>query len=258
MGGIQGMVTFISASEGVLVRGMKTKLEESRIRVMFAGSDPEKIKRLQHETAVYIVFLGGNILSALRTADELMNEITQSMIVIGEAEEIQAMNRSMPELKANLILQRPVAPDDLQKEVVRLMERPTNGGIKHSLLILDDDPLYAKMVRGWLSATYKVSVVKTGVQALNFLAKNPVDLILLDYEMPVANGPQVFEMLRSQEETKYIPIVFLTSISTRESVSRVMNLKPEGYILKTSTRNQLTEWLKDFFEKQKAANEGDF
>ena len=74
-----------------------------------------------------------------------------------------------------------------------------------------------------------------------FLLKTKVDLILLDYEMPVVDGPQVFQMLRSEEATKNIPVVFLTGVGTREGVTRVMSLKPDGYILKSTTREGLLD-----------------
>ena len=66
-----------------------------------------------------------------------------------------------------------------------------------------------------------------------------MDLILLDYEMPVVDGPQVLQMLRQEEETAHIPVLFLTGNGSREAVSRVMELKPDGYILKSTTRGDL-------------------
>ena len=81
------------------------------------------------------------------------------------------------------------------------------------------------------------------MQAITFLLKTKVDLILLDYEMPVVDGPQVLEMLRSEEATAHIPVIFLTGIGTKEAVSRVMALKPDGYILKTTPRKDLLGFL---------------
>jgi CheY-like chemotaxis protein len=85
------------------------------------------------------------------------------------------------------------------------------------------------------------------MQAITYLVNNRVDLILLDYEMPIVDGPQVLEMLRSESATKDIPVIFLTGVGTRESVTRVMALKPSGYILKTTTREDLRNKLKEFF-----------
>ena len=88
------------------------------------------------------------------------------------------------------------------------------------------------------------------MQAITYLVQNAVDLILLDYEMPIVDGPQVLQMLRSEPMTAGIPVIFLTGIGTKESVARVMALKPQGYILKTTTRDELIEKLSAFFARQ--------
>jgi CheY-like chemotaxis protein len=90
-------------------------------------------------------------------------------------------------------------------------------------------------------------MVNSGLQAIKFLGKNKVDLILLDHEMPVTSGPQVLEMLRSDEETKSIPVMFLTGKSDKNSVMEVVALKPEGYFLKTIEKEELLEKLQEFF-----------
>ncbi len=90
------------------------------------------------------------------------------------------------------------------------------------LLLVDDDPLYLKMVRGWLSEKYLITVVKSGVQALAYLEGHTADLILLDYDMPGKSGSQVFEQIRQNPATAGIPVIFLTGRSDRESVERVM------------------------------------
>ena len=94
-------------------------------------------------------------------------------------------------------------------------------------------------------------MVNSGLQALKWLGKNKVDLILLDHEMPVTTGPQVLEMLRSDPETKDIPVIFLTGKGDKESVMKVVALKPEGYFLKTIQKDELIENLQDFFIRHK-------
>ena len=94
-------------------------------------------------------------------------------------------------------------------------------------------------------------MASSGMNAITFLAKNPVDLILLDYEMPVASGPQVLEMIRSEPATSSIPVMFLTSKSDRESVLKVVSLKPEKYLLKTMPPEELIANIDDFFEKNR-------
>jgi CheY-like chemotaxis protein len=88
------------------------------------------------------------------------------------------------------------------------------------------------------------------MQAISFLMKNKVDLILLDYEMPVTSGPQVLKMLRSEPATSDIPIMFLTGVSDAESVRQVISLKPDGYMLKSTSKADLLKNLKLFFGKR--------
>ena len=90
-------------------------------------------------------------------------------------------------------------------------------------------------------------MANSGLRAIKWLGSNKVDLILLDYEMPVTDGPQVLEMLRSDEETKGIPVIFLTGKDDKESVMSVLALKPEGYVLKTSGKNEIVNTVSKFF-----------
>ena len=90
------------------------------------------------------------------------------------------------------------------------------------------------------------------MQAITFIAKNTPDLILLDYEMPVTTGPQVLEMIRSEVSSEGIPVIFLTGKGDKESVTKVLSLKPNGYILKTVGKEKLLSQIDDFFEGKKA------
>jgi DNA-binding NarL/FixJ family response regulator len=54
-------------------------------------------------------------------------------------------------------------------------------------------------------------------------------------------------MLRSDDDTKKIPVIFLTGKGDKESVMQVVALKPEGYFLKTVKKDELLEKLSEFF-----------
>ncbi|MBP3261413.1 response regulator [Pseudobutyrivibrio sp.] len=123
---------------------------------------------------------------------------------------------------------------------------------KKRILIVDDDGTMLRTIKSWLDEDYYVFMVNSGVDAITFLATNEVDLILLDYEMPITTGPQVLEMLRSEKKTSKIPVIFLTNKRDKESVMNVLDLKPEGYLLKTRGKFALLTQLSEFFEKEKA------
>ena len=123
---------------------------------------------------------------------------------------------------------------------------------KKNILIVDDDVSYMTMIMGWLKDIYRVSVANSGMQAITWLAKNSVDLILLDYEMPVTSGPQVLEMIKSDPAMYNIPVIFLTGKDDKESIMKVLELKPAGYLLKKVDRKGLLQALSNHFAAQMA------
>ncbi len=119
---------------------------------------------------------------------------------------------------------------------------------KRKILLVDDDASYLRIIRNWLKDGYEVGVASSALQAIMWLAKNDVDLILLDYKMPVCTGAQMFAMLQNDSQTKTIPVFFLTGNSSREAVMELLKLNPEGYLLKTFDRKALLTRLEEFFE----------
>lgn len=107
------------------------------------------------------------------------------------------------------------------------------------ILLVDDSPSLLRTMQAILSRKYRVTFATSGTQAIASIAKNRPDLILLDYEMPVCDGKMTLQMLRSEESTRDIPVVFLTGIADSEHVMEVMSLNPQGYLLKPCTEERL-------------------
>ena len=118
---------------------------------------------------------------------------------------------------------------------------------RHSILMCDDDMMFLKMVQEWLRDKYNITVVKTGVMAVPFALNNDPELILLDFEMPGMNGPKVLEALREDKKTAQIPVVFLTGHSDRDSVMEVMKMRPQGYLLKSTKKEDIIASVDNFF-----------
>jgi DNA-binding NarL/FixJ family response regulator len=58
-------------------------------------------------------------------------------------------------------------------------------------------------------------------------------------------------MIRTEVEFADVPVIFLTSKNDRESITQVMALRPDGYLLKTMKPEDIVKNIDDFFEKQK-------
>ncbi len=115
---------------------------------------------------------------------------------------------------------------------------------KRTVLIVDDNPVTLRSIREMIREEFNVVVATSGIQAMTAIGKKRPDLILLDYEMPVCDGRQTLEMIRADEELAGIPVIFLTGIRDREHIEAVLDLKPQGYLLKPSSREELIAAIK--------------
>ena len=77
------------------------------------------------------------------------------------------------------------------------------------------------------------------------MGKFKPDLVLLDYEMPVCDGRQTLEMIRSDDDFSQIPVVFLTGVGDRAHIEQVIDLKPQGYLLKPPVKDMLMEKISE-------------
>ena len=117
------------------------------------------------------------------------------------------------------------------------------------ILVVDDNAMVLRNIKGILGQDYSVAVAPSGVHAFISIGKKMPDLILLDYEMPEMNGKQVLLKIREQEEYADIPVLFLSGIDSREIILELLALKPAGYILKPVDSKMLLERIEDIIGK---------
>lgn len=116
---------------------------------------------------------------------------------------------------------------------------------KKHVLVVDDDPMLLKLIKEQLKDSYAVATAINGAIALKFLENKKTDLIILDYEMPNENGAAVLEKIRRNPATAKLPVVFLTGVKDREKIKRLVELKPQGYLLKPIEREKLIKNIKN-------------
>ena len=104
---------------------------------------------------------------------------------------------------------------------------------KPTILVVDDMTTTLLLLHDLLKDTYEVKIAKSGTKALEILeSPNDIDLILLDIEMPDINGYDVCKRIKNNEQTKNIPIIFITGRTSQEDEEYGLNLGAIDYITK--------------------------
>jgi len=106
------------------------------------------------------------------------------------------------------------------------------------ILVVEDEQIVAESVQDWLrSLGYKTCVAPGGRQALDQVRETPPDLILMDIELGGdQDGISTAGLMR---EFTNAPVVFLTGLSDRETITRVARAGPSAYLLKPFSLEQL-------------------
>src|SRR5260221_6690252 len=86
-----------------------------------------------------------------------------------------------------------------------------DGGVTARLLVVDDEPRTAELTAELLRrAGYAVEIAISGTEALARVRASSPDLMLLDYEMPDMEAPEVLDLLRAGTDRIDFPVIILT------------------------------------------------
>lgn len=142
--------------------------------------------------------------------------------------------------------------ENAMSEVEKYLMRREADESRRKVLVVDDSMTIRKGMQQLLGEDYEVTLVDSGVAAIRAISLNRPNLVLLDYEMPVCDGRQTLEMLRSVQDFADIPVMFLTGRRDPQSMIQVMSLKPAGYLLKTLKPAEIKEKIDAFFAEKRA------
>ncbi|GMT46956.1 MAG: hybrid sensor histidine kinase/response regulator [bacterium] len=151
---------------------------------------------------------------------------------------ISAGGRLMPVLNPVALLEQPVETEFLQPEI-RELER------KQNILIVDDSLSIRKFVSIILQQKgYRVYTASNGMEALEVIDEQPVDLIITDLEMPVMHGYELLRELRRKGLSESIPVVILTSRGSEKHKEKAASLGAREYLVKPFEEASLLETVR--------------
>ena len=250
-------ILLVSEDKGFMVNAMIKNLNEEGFDVTIEEPKLTVLSNMEDRPEIILLYLDAiddqkqnELLVYMRDLTIESNGRIQTFL-IGNDDELEMSKKVISFDSVTGVFKRPLNVKELVDRISQAADEADAESIKKHILVVDDDSTMLRTLKLWLSDKYRVFMANSGMNAISLLAKNKVDLILLDYEMPVANGPQVLSMIRSEPSTKDTPVMFLTAKNDKESVMSVMDLKPEKYLLKTMPAEALLQNIDEFFESQK-------
>jgi DNA-binding response OmpR family regulator len=123
---------------------------------------------------------------------------------------------------------------------------------KGKVLIVEDDPQTVKLIKFVLEKEhYSTICAKDGEEGLRMARERRPDLIILDLMLPEMDGYQVCETLKSDSNTKEIPVIVLTALDTGADFEKALEKKADWYITKPFDSQHLLKRVNYLIEKRK-------
>jgi CheY-like chemotaxis protein len=111
---------------------------------------------------------------------------------------------------------------------------------------VEDDEDIQRIVRMSLERVGKmtVTVVSDPTQAIAVINEFRPDLVMLDWMMPVLDGPALFQQMKLRPETSALPVVFITAKASQRDLDELKSLGAAGTISKPFSPKDLPEQLR--------------
>lgn len=116
------------------------------------------------------------------------------------------------------------------------------------VLVVDDDDMNLMRTKRILGIEYDVFFASSGIEALDTLKREPMDLVLLDIEMPKMDGFETFE--RMKEFAAETPVIFLTASGQEGDVVNAIRLGAVNYLKKPCPPQELKKRVAQELDKK--------
>jgi CheY-like chemotaxis protein len=125
-------------------------------------------------------------------------------------------------------------------------DRPLNR-----ICYVEDDEDIQRIVRMALERIGKmtVSVVSDPTKAIDAILAFKPDLVMLDWMMPIIDGPTLFKQMKTRPETSALPVVFITAKAAQRDLDELTSLGAAGTISKPFSPRDLPDQLRAIWAK---------
>ena len=123
-------------------------------------------------------------------------------------------------------------------------------GNKKTVLVVEDEEFTLKAYKVKLEkAGFEVLIAKDGSEAVNYLKKDPPDIVLLDLMLPYLNGFEVLEQIKATAQWKQIPVIITTNLGQDQDIERGKKLGATDYLIKSDVKiNDIVKKINNYLK----------
>jgi two-component system response regulator MtrA len=115
---------------------------------------------------------------------------------------------------------------------------------KHRILIIEDNPDTRRFLEVMLGKEFEIITAENGVIGIDYARNKNPDLIILDIMLPVLSGYDACSLLKKDDRTKHIPIIFLSAKNTVNDITQGLITGADDYLAKPFDYKELQARIK--------------
>lgn len=243
------MKVLLAANSNTLKKLIVKSLESRGDEVIVAESEDD-VYKIQKEKKPTIILLQGNLWKT--TGFELclsLQKVTQTPVIIfSSAQDIQ---EKYIKFHSNDFLEIPFSPETLFDKIDLLVQN------KKNILVVDDSDIIRKTVSKSLTEKgFNVLQACDGLEAMDIIKNQHVDIVLTDVEMPKMNGYELCKEIKSNTNTNYIPVILTSTLSSGLFIDRGFQAGADEYLPKPLKIERLMTAIDNIFSDIDNVNRG--
>lgn len=214
----------------------------AEVFTVIGGKQAVEIVQLHHMDVILLdvdmpIMDGFKTLEQFRNLKECIN--VPVILVTGKSDKYTVMNSICMGVDGYMV--KPVDKETLRQKVMEVYQKKDRNEDRKTVLAIDDDMTYLKLVDSYLHDNYNVIMINSAKLALDYLIKHTPDVILLDYQMPLYNGANVMNMIQRNSDGPQIPVIILSGVMDREILRKCYPCKPVACLVKPVSKEVLIE-----------------
>jgi signal transduction histidine kinase/DNA-binding response OmpR family regulator len=150
-----------------------------------------------------------------------------------------------------------VLPENKETVVLEMPKTKNGASTKPTILVVEDNLDLANYLKYILSKKYEVTLAENGQKAWDYLIAKTngqqnehYQLILSDLMMPVMDGYQLLEKLKSSDQTRHLPVIMLTARADVKDKLKALRIGVDDYLLKPFEEEELLVRIANLLSNQ--------